>query len=285
MIYSASEYCLKKGEKILSNYMLQYAISIIGGFINMGVNNFSLIKGICSDLCSKFKISDFTFEKCINFFKNNASKYKEMLKIGFESKFALISYGIASAYKIFSSITNYNEIKATMTKIKDFEKLVDEIDLKFQEHKEIINSRLKSKESRDIKSLNDTLESCIILINADKALITNLIFEINKCLEENKKQKEKEIINLIGSIVQTGVGIAGAILTGGLTCAFYVAGALLNGTSIILNGINIDNLKDNIQELKRILGKANNLDERIDEQMKKIKEILEENKDAAPTFY
>ena len=94
MFYSASEYCREKGGKILPDFMKQYALSIVGGFINIGVNNFSLIKEVIFDLCSKFKLSDFSFKNCINFMKNYASKYKELAKIGFESKFALVSYGI-----------------------------------------------------------------------------------------------------------------------------------------------------------------------------------------------
>ena len=92
-------------------------------------------------------------------------------------------------------------------------------------------------------------------------------------------------MNLIGSIVQTGVGIAGAILTGGATCVLYIGGALLNGGSIVLNGINIDNLKTNIKELNRILQRAKNLEKEIDEEMNKISIILNENKYAAPTFF
>lgn len=285
MIYSASEYCLQKGEKMLPNFMKQYALSIVGGFINIGVNNFSLIKEVIFDLCSNFKISNFSFKNCINFMKNYASKYKELAKIGFESKFALVSYGIASVYKFFSSYTNYIEIKNTMKKIQGFETAIDQLEKNFQNHKTLIEMRLNSNVSRDIQSLNDTIESCIVLINADKTLVTNLIREINTCLEESKKAKKKETLNLIGSIVQTGVGIAGAILTGGATCVLYIGGALLNGGSIVLNGINIDNLKTNIKELNRILQKAKNLEKEIDEEIGKITIILKENKDASPTFF
>ena len=285
MIYSASEYCLQKGEKILSNYMVQYLLSIFGGFINIGLNNISLIKGICCDLSSKFKISDFTFQKCIEFLKKNAKNYKELAKTGFESKFALISYGIASVYKLYSSINSYNEIKNTMKKIEGFEKALDELEKNFQNHKNLIDSRLESTESRDIKSLNDTIESCIILVNADKSLVTKLIREINSCLEESRKAKKKEIVNLIGSIIQTGVGIAGAVLTGGFTCVLYIGGFLLNGASVVLNGINIDNLGTNIKDLEGILQRAQNLDKEVDEELEKIRVILSENKDAAPTYF
>lgn len=285
MIVSASEYCLQKGEKILSNYVMQYAFSIMGGFMNIGVNNFSLIKGVFVDLVSKFKIANFSFSSCINFLKNNASKYKEMAKIGFNSKFALVSYGIFSVYKLYSSLNSYYEIKNTMKKIKGFEKAVEELEKNFNNHKQLIDDRLSSDISRDIQNLNDTIEDCLVLVNADKQLITNLIREINSCLEENKNSKKKEVINLIGSIIQTGVGIAGAILTGGFTCALYIGGALLNGTSVALNGINIDNLKTNIKDLERILKRAEDLNVKIDEELKKIKTILNENKEATPTYY
>ncbi len=285
MIYSASEYCLQKGKNILSNYVMQYAFSILGGFINIGANNFSLIKGVFVDLVSKFKIANFSFSSCINFLKNNASKYKEMAKIGFNSKFALVSYGISSVYKLYSALSSYDEIKNTMKKIEGFENAVDELEKNFNKHTELIKKNLSSVQSRDIQNLNDTIQNCLLLVNADKQLITNLIREINSCLEENKNSKKKEVINLIGSIVQTGVGIAGAFLTGGLTCALYIGGALLNGTTVVLNGINIDNLKINIKELERILKKAQDLDTKIDEELNNIKTILNENKESTPKFY
>jgi len=285
MICSASEYCLQKGEKILSNYVMKYAFSILGGFMNIGVNNFSLIKGVFVDLVSKFKVPNFSFSSCINFLKNNASKYKEMAKIGFNSKFALVSYGIFSVYRLYSSLSSYHEIKNAMNKIKGFEKAVDELAKNFNKHKELIYNDLNSAKSMDIQNLNTTINNCLVLVNTDKQMITNLIREINSCLEENKNSKNKEVINLIGSIVQTGVGIAGAFLTGGLTCALYIGGALLNGTTVVLNGINIDNLKINIKELERILTKAKDLDKKIDKELGNITTILNENKEATPTYY
>ena len=285
MIYSASEYCLERGEKMLPEFIKQYALPIVGGFTNLGVNNFSVIKEVIFDLSAKFKIKGFNFKDCFNFIKNDSSKYKELAKIGFESKFALVTYGIASVYKFYSSYTNYKEIKNTMKKIQGFEAAIDALEKEFQSHKALIEMRLNSNVSRDIQSLNDTIESCIVLINADKKSITNLIREINKCLEESKEAKKKEILSLVGSVIQTGVGIAGAILTGGLTCVLYIGGTLLNGTSVVLNGINIDNLKTNIKELNRILLKAKNLEKEIDEEMDKIKIIIKENNDASPTFF
>ena len=97
-----------------------------------------------------------------------------------------------SVYKFFSSYTNYIEIKNTMKKIQGFETAIDQLEKNFQNHKTLIEMRLNSNVSRDIQSLNDTIESCIVLINADKTLVTNLIREINTCLEESKKAKKRK---------------------------------------------------------------------------------------------
>ena len=284
MFCSASEFYKEKGEKILSNFMKQYALSIVGGFINLGVNCFPIIKEVIFDLSSKFKLSDFSFKNCINFMKNYASDFKELAKIGLPI-IEKLSYGFACGYKLYTSIKSIVEINNTMKKIKGFETLINEIEKNFRINKESIENRLNSNESRDIQSLNNTIESCIISINEDKKSITKVINDINTCLEESKNAKKKEIFNLIDSVVQTGVAITGAILTGGLTCAFYIGGTILNGSSIVLNGISINNLKKNIKELKRILQKAQNLEKEIDDEINKIKLILNENKEAAPTFF
>lgn len=285
VLYSASEFCKKKGQKVLSNFAIKYLLAIAGGFINLGVNNFNVVKEVLIDFVSKFKMPDFSFKSCIAFLKSNASKYKELAKIGFESKLALISYGIATLGKIYSSISEYYQIKEIMNKIEGFDKAIDEIEKLFREHQKLIKEKLESNISKDIDSLNETLTSCAGLINTDKSSIKNLIREINICLKENEKRKGETIVSLIGSIVRTGIGIGGAILTGGFACALYIGGALLNGTSIILDGVNIDNLADNIKELERVMLRAKNLENEIDDELKKLENILNENKEAAPSFF
>ena len=59
----------------------------------------------------------------------------------------------------------------------------------------------------------------------DKEKIVKLINEIKKCLEEKIRQKNLKVADLISLGVKVGVGVAGAFLTKGFSCALNSLGA------------------------------------------------------------
>ena len=58
----------------------------------------------------------------------------------------------------------------------------------------------------------------------------------------------------------------------------------MNGGSAILDALTINKLNENIEKLEIILAKAKKIESKIDNELKKLKELIEENADAAPTF-
>ena len=58
----------------------------------------------------------------------------------------------------------------------------------------------------------------------------------------------------------------------------------MNGGSAILDALTINKLNENIAKLEIILAKAKKIESKIDNELKKLKELIEENADAAPTF-
>ena len=296
VIYSISKYCSENGKKLFQNFSFNYIFSIIKKYIGIDLDNNSKLKEICISLCKFFKIDDFKMENILEYLKNIIAEFplmqssKNIIQVStnlasvFDSTIGSICYGIIGIYNLTSAFLSYSKIIKSMEKIKGFEKAVDEINKRFQEHKKIVDEKLESNKSRDIENLNSTIEICIEYIKHDKIDIIELIKQIKDCLDECKLMEKEKIAKIIASIIQAGVGVVACILTGGISCILYIGGALLNGATVVLEGININHLKTNIKELERILKKANDLEKEIDEELERIANILKENNDSIPSF-
>lgn len=82
-----------------------------------------------------------------------------------------------------------------------------------------------------------------------------------------------------------GFNLTGAILTGGIAAPFlFSSAATLNIFTTILSGVNVDRLKGLQTKLNNHLKNANEVKEEIYGEIKKIQEMLEDNKKATPIY-
>ena len=171
-----------------------------------------------------------------------------------------------------------------MKKIKEYEKRIDEIEESFEVHKKRIED-LSENNELDLNEFNLELENCVKLILEDKEKIAKLIVEIKACIKQKIEEKNNATIDIIGSGIKLVAGIVGVIATRGASCAINALGAAANGASIIFDGVKINDLTDMIENLEKSLERAKQLESKIDDELKKLKEKLKENEEAAPTFY
>ena len=216
----------------------------------------------------------------IDFFNKDFSDLKENVDGQF---IASVLYSAASVYNLYKSYKNYQMTKAQLEKIKLYEDKINEIEKQFEEHKKIIED-LPEKNIQDINVLNLELDNCVKLIREDKEKIVKLIIEIKECLKEKIRQKNSLAMDMVVSGFKIGIGLFGAFLTKGFSCTLNSIGAAANGVSMVFDGVNIKNLIDMVEILEKALEKAKNVEKKIDDELEKLKQRLNENKDAAPTF-
>ena len=291
-LYSVSNYFLERGNEIYSNFVNNYIFIAAKKALNLSDEDIDKFKVEILEFCSKHKIVGFVLENVYIYLKHSFEKLTNLAGLGFQlyqfssnSTFSRISYGIMSIYQLYSSYNTYKEIKNNMKKIEGFENIIQAIEKKFEEDKQYIEEQLNSKTKRDVISLNNVLDECIKKIKADKDEVDKLIRNINKCLEENEFAKEKEKNNVIGSIIKTCLGFLGAFSGPGFLQFVCAAGAVCNGASIVLNGINIDNLENNIKKLNKLLERAKKLEGEIDDQIKSIAERINALNNVHPVYF
>ena len=170
-----------------------------------------------------------------------------------------------------------------MKNVKGYEKKIDEIEEDFEEHKKKIED-LSNNNELELNEFNLELENCVKLILEDKEKISKLIIEIKTCIKQKIEQQKKAAINIIGSGIKMVAGIVGAVITKGTPCAINAIGAAANGFSIIFDSISINNLKDIIENLEKSLERAKQVEIKINDELKKLKDKLKENEEAAPVF-
>lgn len=282
-LYSISIYYKKKGNELFSKLSNNQFFIVAKKFLNIDLENsgflLSTIIGIISQRQEKaidylFDIGDnlFEFFTLNNFTKNINGQF-----------IASALYSVFSLYNLYYSYENCKMIKAELEKIKVYEDKINEIDIKFEEHKKMIES-LSESDIHDINIYNLKLEQCVESIREDKEKIANLIKEIKARIEEKIRQKNSKITDMIFLGLKVGIGIAGAIATKGSSCALNTISTAANGISMIFDGIDIKNLIEMVEKLEKALEKAENIERKIDDELKKQIQRLNENKDAAPTF-
>ena len=192
-------------------------------------------------------------------------------------------YSIIAFYNLYNSYNNYENTKSQMSKINGYEQKIDEIELDFEMHRKKIED-LSNNKALNLLEYNSELENCVKLIREDKEKIIKIIEEIKKLIDQNNEQKKDKILDIAGSVVKVGIGIIGGLSVKGVSRLINFGGAIMNGGSAILDALTINKLNENIAKLEIILAKAKKIESKIDNELKKLKELIEENADAAPTF-
>ena len=283
-IKSLADYCKKLGENILSNYIIEYCLSILGATMNLEGKDLIKIKHIFLNLISQFTPSNFNVSEFFNSFKDNIFQLLTTVASGFKSKLFAISYGVTSFVQLITSINSCVQIVNKLKEIKQVKSEVETIYENFKKQKEKINNILNKNGYNDIFTSNETIDFCISEINESKNQLKKIIERMQNYIKESQDDQEKHAIGLASSILNIGIGVIGGILTGGALAAFYIGTAIGNGINTIINGVNIGLLEKCINESKRIIEMVESIEDEIDEFLWDTRKILNECKDINVSF-
>ena len=284
-LYNFSEYCREKGNKLFSNLSKNQLFILAKHLFNIDINNFPSFANIILQSVSSFekKTLEFALENGSYLLNINPENYSDILK-GKNGPFLGGGiYSIMAFYNLYNSYNNYENTKSQMSKINGYKKKIDEIELDFEMHRKKIED-LSNNKALNLLEYNAELGNCVKLIREDKEKIIKIIEEIKKLIDQNNEQKKDKILDIAGSVVKVGIGIIGGLSVKGVSRLINFGGAIMNGGSAILDALTINKLNENIAKLEIILAKAKKIESKIDNELKKLKELIEENADAAPTF-
>jgi hypothetical protein len=284
-LYNFSEYCREKGNKLFSNLSKNQLFILAKHLFNIDINNFPSFANIILQSVSSFekKTLEFAIENGSYLLNINPKNYSDILKGEKGPTLGASIYSIMAFYNLYNSYNNYENTKSQMSKINGYEKKIDEIELDFEMHRKKIED-LSNNKALNLLEYNSELENCVKLIREDKEKIIKIIEEIKKLIDQNNEQKKDKILDIAGSVVKVGIGIIGGLSVKGVSSLINFGGAIMNGGSAILDALTINKLNENIAKLEIILAKAKTIESKIDNELKKLKELIEENADAAPTF-
>lgn len=284
-LYNFSEYCREKGNKLFSNLSKNQIFILAKHLFNIDINNFPSFANIILQSVSSFekKTLEFAIENGSYLLNINPKNYSDILKGEKGPTLGASIYSIMAFYNLYNSYNNYENTKSQMIKINGYEKKIDEIELDFEMHRKKIED-LSNNKALNLLEYNSELENCVKLIREDKEKIIKIIEEIKKLIDQNNEQKKDKILDIAGSVVKVGIGIIGGFSVKGVSSLINFGGAIMNGGSAILDALTINKLNENIAKLEIILAKAKKIESKIDNELKKLKELIEENADAAPTF-
>jgi len=284
-LYKFSEYCQEKGNKLFSSLSKNQIFILAKYLFNIDINNFPSFASLISQTVSSFekKALEFALENGASLLNINPENYSESLKGENGPILGASIYSIMAFYNLYNSYNNYENTKSQMIKINGYEKKIDEIELDFEMHRKKIED-LSNNKALNLLEYNSELENCVKLIREDKEKIIKIIEGIKKLIDQNNEQKKDKILDIAGSVVKVGIGIIGGLSVKGVSRLINFGGAIMNGGSAILDALTINKLNENIEKLEIILAKAKKIESKIDNELKKLKELIEENADAAPTF-
>lgn len=241
------------------------------------------------DLVSNFsqddKVTKLAIEASGLIFDIFSDDYSEIMEGNTGQIIASVLYSAMSFSNLYNSYENYKMTKAQMEKVKEYKSKIDVIEKNFLEHKKIIDNLSDKKIlDFDIKKFNEELIRCAQLLYEDKEKIVKLILELKEIIEEKKRQKNSAILNIVTSGLKVAYGIVGVALTKGSACTFNAIGAGVNGMSLIFDGIRISDLKEMIENLEKTLSRAKDIEIKINNELQKLREKINENMEASPTF-
>jgi len=288
-LYSISEYCKKNENDIFSKIVINQILIIAKQYLKIDKEKLEMLSDTIIDLVSNFsqddKVTKLAIEASGLIFDIFSDDYSEIMEGNTGQIIASVLYSAMSFSNLYNSYENYKMTKAQMEKVKEYKSKIDVIEKNFLEHKKIIdNLSDKNILDFDIKKFNEELIRCAQLLYEDKEKIVKLILELKEIIEEKKRQKNSAILNIVTSGLKVAYGIVGVALTKGSVCTFNAIGAGVNGMSLIFDGIRISDLKEMIENLEKTLSRAKDIERKINNELQKLREKINENMEASPTF-
>jgi hypothetical protein len=288
-LYSISEYCKKNENDIFSKIVINQILIIAKQYLKIDKEKLEMLSDTIIDLVSNFsqddKVTKLAIEASGLIFDIFSDDYSEIMEGNTGQIIASVLYSAMSFSNLYNSYENYKMTKAQMEKVKEYKSKIDVIEKNFLEHKKIIdNLSDKNILDFDIKKFNEELIRCAQLLYEDKEKIVKLILELKEIIEEKKRQKNSAILNIVTSGLKVAYGIVGVALTKGSVCTFNAIGAGVNGMSLIFDGIRISDLKEIIENLEKTLSRAKDIERKINNELQKLREKINENMEASPTF-
>lgn len=288
-LYSISEYCKKNENDIFSKIVINQILIIAKQYLKIDKEKLEMLSDTIIDLVSNFsqddKVTKLAIEASGLIFDIFSDDYSEIMEGNTGQIIASVLYSAMSFSNLYNSYENYKMTKAQMEKVKEYKSKIDVIEKNFLEHKKIIdNLSDKGVLDFDIKKFNEELIRCAQLLYEDKEKIVKLILELKEIIEEKKRQKNSAILNIVTSGLKVAYGIVGVALTKGSVCTFNAIGTGVNGMSLIFDGIRISDLKEMIENLEKTLSRAKDIERKINNELQKLREKINENMEASPTF-
>ena len=122
-------------------------------------------------------------------------------------------------------------------------------------------------------------------VNNSLSKIKNLIKEIKQYIDFIKQKSEKEKVEFYKSLFHSTVGFVSGYFSIGLSSFFNVLSGILNGGAAYLHHENINAIVANYERLEKQLERPEKDRAEIENEMLTLKNYVEENEDAAPTFF
>lgn len=283
-LYSVSEYCRKNGKEILAKLSKNIIFKIPKERLNFNSKTIAFLSDTIMDLISNGgKVINLVLGNGASIIDLFQEDFSNLLNGDYSPSLGSIMYIITSFVGFCYSIKSYTDTKKELAKVKELEEILEIIEKDFKEHIKRIKN-LSENNTLEIDGYNLELENCVKLIREDKEKIIKLIVEIKAFIKEKNKQKKDLAINMVESGVKTVLGIAYVAMGREVSCAVNGIGALFNGASIIMDAINLAQLNDIINNLKKILNRAKEVESKIDFQLKNLQQKIKENVESAPSF-
>ena len=229
--------------------------------------------GELRDLASKFNDENFYLfdEEYLEFKKTGIGEKAKVVFSNDMVKTAILGLSVANlTYSIMhltKTFTQYDKFS------KDFRAKFTEIKNRFDQHQK--NVQIISED------VDEAIEQIIKngkQINQDLNDVDKLIEDITNVKSEVENERNKSILNSVGSAAGIVINIFGASATEGADSVEYASGSLANICALILNIRDIKKQQDIIKELEQTLKDAKKLREDIQKEIDRLREKFNELK-------
>lgn len=253
-------------QNLIKKVALKYATGDLGQF------NLSNALETAKDLSTKInycKLFSKDTKKKIDIIANNKIAAHAILGLSFLS----LCNNIYSTYKLFQD---------SRSQIKELNERLNVIESNFKRHK----NEIPFINGKDCESDMKKIEEVRLKFEEDKDNLEQLINDIDSALAEQKSEKNKRIYQAIYSTFLTlGSGLAGGLSKGSSKIEYASAG-IFSGIGVVNNIVDIGKLQKNISDYKKLLKKARNLENEIQNEIKSLnKKYIEAQKGHLPDIY
>lgn len=179
----------------------------------------------------------------------------------FNNKYTAIAYAVSTLIVFYNTVCTFQKISEELQKIDAYNNRLNLIKKSFINHLDEVQYRLV-----DIS----VLKRCKLGIEKDLSDLEELIKQMEYSIQILKNQQKKSIFDTAMSGISTGLGIIGtAAATGGFSLVYGI-GAAVNAFSTGLSISDIIRAENGIKELIKLLAKAKNQREIMENELKKL---------------